>query len=94
MSLTKPIPLKTRLIISEDPYYRTCARKNSECSGRITIEHAITYAGRRISDLWGLIPLCWYHHLGEGLNKAINRRLAFARATARDLQKYPRLKIM
>ncbi len=72
-----------------DPYYQICARKNSECQGRITWEHAFIYAGKQINEKWAIIPLCVYHHLGEGLVKNENQRIALERATPEDLAKYP-----
>ena len=88
----RPIPLKLRKVIDTDPYYRTCARaEDGGCWGRITIEHALIYAGKQINELWCLLPLCWFHHLGEGLNKAKNQLIALSRATPEDLAKYPRL---
>ncbi len=87
----RPIPAKHRKIISEDPYYKTCARKaDGGCWGRITIEHVFIYAGRQISELWNYLPLCWFHHLAEGLDKRKNERIAISRATPEDLAKYPR----
>ena len=86
----RKIPNKLREIIAEDPYYITCARKGIDCGGRITIEHAVTYAGKQVNELWALIPLCYYHHLGIGLNKKINRKIALSRATKEDLLKYPK----
>lgn len=85
----RPIPLAHRKIISTDPYFRTCARSNDECSGRITIEHAWIYQGRQINELWAYVPLCEYHHLGKGLIKWINHYLSIMRATDKDLKKYP-----
>lgn len=86
----RPIPLPLRKIISEDPYYRICARwKDGSCNGRITIEHALIYGGRQVNEIWALIPLCWYHHLGDGLEKLKNQFIALSRATAEDLKKYP-----
>lgn len=75
--------------MSVDPYYQVCARKNGECQGRITWEHAFIYAGKQINEKWAIIPLCVYHHLGEGLVKNENQRIALARATPEDLAKYP-----
>lgn len=86
-----PIPQKIRKIIAIDRYYRTCARKGPDCNGRITIEHALIYSGRQINELWALLPLCWHHHLGSGLNKRLNEYLAIMRATPEDLAKYPRV---
>lgn len=87
----RAIPQKHRTIINTDPYFRICARKDNDCSGRMTIEHALTYARRQISEMWNYIPLCWYHHLGKGLDKRVNRQIAVSRATAEDRLKYPKL---
>jgi hypothetical protein len=81
-----PIPLQLREKMSEDPYYKNCARKNSDCSGRITWEHAFIYKNQ-IQERWAIIPLCVYHHLGNGLNKELNHYLALKRADIEDLCK-------
>lgn len=87
----RPIPQKLRKQIDADPYFKTCARKgDGYCEGRITIEHAFIYEGRQINELWALIPLCWHHHLGSGLEKEKNQWLALKRAEVKDLYKYPR----
>lgn len=86
----RPIPLSMRNEIDRDPYFKVCARKGFDCSGRITIEHAWIYAGRQINELWALVPLCEYHHLYEGLDKHENQRLSLDRATPEDLAKYPK----
>lgn len=54
------------------------------------MEHAFIYAAKQINELWAIIPLCWYHHLGEGLDKQQNQAIALRRATEHDLSKYPR----
>lgn len=88
----RPIPQKLRAIIDSDPYYRVCARaKDGGCEGRITIEHALIYAGQQINDLFALIPLCVWHHLGDGLCKPKNQLIALSRATPEDLAKYDRV---
>lgn len=84
----RPIPEKIKKEISKNKYYAKCARQSAECDGRITIEHAMIYAGRQVNEIWALIPLCWYHHLGSGLNKRINEFLALQRATEDELDKY------
>lgn len=86
------IPFKILIKILADPFYKNCARQGEDCSGRITFEHAILYAGKQVQEVWAIIPLCWYHHLGEGLNKRWNIDFAMSRATEEDKQKYPRLK--
>lgn len=90
----RPISRPVRKIIDTDPYYRQCARAKLEltnsCSGRITMEHAFINGGNQMDEAWAIVPLCWYHHLGEGLVKWINKFLALTRATEADLLKYPR----
>ncbi len=86
-----PIPPKLRETMANLPYYKVCARRDDTCRGRITWEHSLTYGGRQIQEMWAIIPLCEYHHLGDGLNKRINRQIAISRATKDDLKKYPRL---
>lgn len=93
------IPLKHRNIINEDSYYRTCARRGSDCDGRMTIEEAFCYAGKQVKEMWNYIPLCEYHHglgkylnNGGGLDKKINQEIALSRATIFEIKSnYPRL---
>ena len=82
-------------MISEDPFYKQCARIDDRkfCSGRITIDHAIYYAGKRLNEPWCLVPVCVYHHLGHGLHKNANQAVAYSRASDSDLAKYPKLSI-
>jgi len=98
MSLAKRLPESVRLAIDRDPYYRYCARDSEDCAGRITMEHAVTYAGKRINELWAIIPLCERHHgLGEWfmngslLNKRKNMLIALRRAPECARRKYPKL---
>ena len=86
----RPIPPAHKKILDTDPRFKMCARKGIGCSGRITIEHAFIYAGRQINEIWAYVPLCWHHHLGEGLDKNFNRWLSLRHATEQDLAKYPR----
>lgn len=90
----RPISKKNRTLINSDIYFTCCARGGSDCSGRITIEHAFIYAGKQLDELWSFVPLCEYHHLGEGLNKRINQFIALNRITEVELKsiqkKYPR----
>ena len=85
-----PIPKKVLAEILADPFYLVCARiMDGGCSGRITFEHAFIYAGQQIQEVWAIIPLCWWHHLGAGLDKRKNQLISLLRATAADLAKYP-----
>lgn len=87
-----PIPKAMRKQMSEDPYYRKCARASIVCDGRITWEHVFCYAGRQIQEIWAIIPLCVYHHLDAGMKKPINELISLRRATPQDLAKYPNTK--
>ena len=69
-----------------------CVRKNSDCRGRLTKEHALTFAGRQVQELWSILDLCEFHHLGAGLDKRENRRIALSQATSEELSKYPNIK--
>ena len=87
----RAIPAWMREQMAADPYYEKCARwHEGVCSGRITWEHVFIYAGQQVNEVWAILPLCWHHHLGKGLNKKINERIAVARATPEELAKYPR----
>jgi len=91
----RKIPAALKKKIASNPTMKSCAYKtypergSAHCSGRITWEHAFIYAGRQINEEWAIIPLCWFHHLGAGLNKRFNEYLALRRATEEDLKKYP-----
>jgi hypothetical protein len=96
----QPIPPAHKKIIDSDPYFRTCARNalfhDHICQGRITIEHAIIYAGRQIVEVWNYVPLCcWAHDVDEwqdkgNIDKRLNEFLAIRRASPEDLAKYPK----
>ena len=85
-----PIPKKLRAEMAVDTYYTVCARKGDDCNGKITWEHSLKYSGKQIQERWAIIPLCWNHHLGEGLDKRMNEYIAFSRATDEELSKYPK----
>jgi hypothetical protein len=87
----RPIPQKLKEEMSADPYYKQCLRrKEGTCSGRITWEHCWIYAGKQINEKWAIIPLCWYHHLGDGLDKLLNEWFSISRMVKSDEEKYPR----
>lgn len=85
----RKIPTRVVSQMENDPYYQMCARHGPDCAGRITWEHAFIYAGKQINEVWAIIPLCWHHHLGSGLNKELNQWISIQRATPDDLLKYP-----
>ena len=85
--------------MAADDYYKICCRRNEDCQGRITWEHAILFKGKQLQKKWCIIPLCLYHHLGRGLKKEVNVWIAINRATDEELQEisgainYQQLKI-
>jgi hypothetical protein len=79
------IPSKVLKEILSDPIYKTCVKKGHDCNGRITFEHAWQYSGKSIQEKWAIMPLCWYHHLGNGLDKHFNYWWTLSRANIEDL---------
>lgn len=42
---------------------RVCMRASEgNCSGRLTKEHAIIYAGKQLQEEWAILDICEYHH--------------------------------
>ena len=87
--------------LSIDPEYTRCAFAGIDhpagpCAGRITREHAIIYAGKKIQERWAIIPCCAKHHAVDEyqdagtMNKRMNKWAALNRATDEDLAKYDR----
>lgn len=64
-----PIPQSLRDAIDREPFFKSCALWESKCEGRIEIHHAFTYGGRRQNVIWGLLPLCHYHHEKEAQHR-------------------------
>lgn len=89
----RTIPQYLKDQISTDPFYRKCCRASDGCkSSRITIEHSMIYAGKQVSALWALLPLCEYHHSVNAykdngdLNKEMNIWIALNRAKDYELE--------
>lgn len=99
---SEPTPPWMLEALREHPLYHVCWRRyllrDHVCQGRITTEHAITHAGRRVNELWALVRICaWAHEVdqfqdGGGMIKNINRWIAFGRITNWEEveRKYPR----
>lgn len=94
------IKQKDRKIMEEDPFYTVCSLNGwfgHECGGRITREHALIYKGRKIQELWAIIPLCAKYHSVDQyqdnglLNKELNVWVALNRATDEELQRHSKL---
>ncbi len=61
-----PIPTKVRELLAKDKWMSTCCLKSERCHGRIEWQHYFTYAGKRQSEIYGILPLCHWHHVHEG----------------------------
>jgi hypothetical protein len=76
-------------IVKERPF---CERQeyfhDHDCRGRSTMEHALIFRGSQLTEKWSIIRLCYWSHLGPGLNKRINEWIALNHATKQDLKKY------
>lgn len=86
----RPIPLKLRTEIAKDKFMARCIYcdlgRGFECNGRVEWEHAFLYAGKQINEAWAIVPVCTYHHRGDGLDKHYNEYRAIIRADIHDLQ--------
>lgn len=61
----KKIPSKYREEMSKNPLYNICAlygQDFGECSGRITWDHPIRYAGSQVVLPWATSAICARHH--------------------------------
>lgn len=77
-------------ILQERPFCeRNEVLQDHVCWGRSTMEHAWIYGGRQITDKWAIVRICYWAHLGKGLDKRKNEWLALRHATPEDLKKYP-----
>lgn len=93
------IPTKVRKSIDADPRYRECALKGIPghvCGGRITMEHALIYAGKQIQEKWAIVPVCAAGQEVDAfqdahtMNKEMNVWVALNQATTEQLEAYPR----
>ena len=82
----RPIPIKLRTQIAQDIFMQKCIYNNCDCEGRIEWEHAFLYAGKQINESWNILPVCIFHHRGNGLNKEYNQFRAIIRADIIDLE--------
>lgn len=53
--------------VAQDPEYTRCAILGmillfGPCGGRVTREHAIIFAGRKVQEKWAIPPFCAAHH--------------------------------
>lgn len=94
--MRSPIPKEMREQLTADPFMKTCALQGLGCEGRIEWHHAVSYAGKRINELWSIIPLCQYHHRTVGkltfqVYKVVKERIKHFGADIKE--KYPKLRL-
>lgn len=90
-----------RADIEKDLEYKRCALtgllKNiiSPCEGRVTREHALIHAGKKIQEKWAIPPICSSHHGVDGfqdapteVHKEIRVWVALNRATDDELVRH------
>lgn len=93
------IPLKVRKEIEADLNYRSCALHGiygHVCGGRITMEHALIYAGKQIQEKWAIVPICArgqevdHYQDAHTMNKEMNQWVALNQGTEDDFKRFPR----
>lgn len=71
----------------------TCIYDNSDCSGRVEWDHVWIYAGRQINEWFAILPTCYYHHRGGGLDRNYSQYVSLNRLDDMQLwmvqEKYP-----
>lgn len=74
---------------------RVCMRADEEnCQGRLTKEHALTFAGKQLQEEWAILDICEFHHGVNNfqdrgnLNKQKHVWIALNRATEEKLREF------
>lgn len=93
------MPQKLRKEIAADPQYKFCAlvgHHDHVCGGRITMEHAMIYAGRQIQEKWAIVAVCAAGQEvdefqdAHTMNKELNQWVALNQATDEELSHFKR----
>lgn len=94
------IPKKIRAELEADPRRFVCSFKGvegHECGGRITREHAMYYAGKKIQEKWAIVFICAKGHGVDEyqdtifqIPKEMRQWAALNQATDEELKKFPR----
>lgn len=94
-SLRSKIPTEIREQLAEDPYMARCILEDETCSGRIEWMHCFTYGGKRVNELWSILPGCHKHHYEEAKHRFLIRAALVKRIQQLDMldnyrKKYPK----
>lgn len=95
-SMQCKIPEDIREQLADDPFMQNCILAPlDECEGRIEWNHAFTYAGKRVNELWAILPMCTKHHREEArwrftICGLMNYRIAFFNLIDEVATKYPK----
>lgn len=91
------IPQRIRKEMESDPEYTQCSLKGllpdiiGSCDGRITREHVIYFASKKVQEKWAIPPICAKHHGvdlyldGSTASKEIRVWVALNRATDEEI---------
>ena len=88
MSLRCPIPTDVREKLASDPFMSKCCLPDKTCEGRIEWNHHLKFAGKRMSEWFGILPMCSSHHRREAQFRESLDRIMVRRATEEELKPY------
>lgn len=87
-------PVKREVEARKNLCQRRLVFRDHECQGRITWEHALTFAGRQVDAAFAIVKICaWAHDVDEfqdggNLDKEKNQYIALMQASEADMQTY------
>src|SRR5258708_7866297 len=93
------IPEDMREELAADAFMHNCIINDALCEGRIEWNHAFTYAGKRINELWGLLPMCHLHHDQQAkwrplIDEVMRKRIRHLGAAEDFKRKYPKSRLL
>lgn len=89
------IPPKMRAEMAADPFYSICSLAHVPghiCGGKVTWEHAIIFAGKKVQEKWAIPPICERGHAVNSfqdagtMKKEVNVWVALNRANDDELR--------
>jgi hypothetical protein len=90
--MQKPIPAKMREEMNNDPFMHSCCVADETCEGRIEWNHHLRFAGKRVNEPWGILPMCSSHHRREAQFRDILDHIMVWRAEDHELLPYCKAK--